>query len=103
MNVIPWFADMKELSTVEMTLLLAAIFVGAFFVGIAVDMIMKDTGLGAAPNGIIALIGAFAGVYLRYRLLNPFRADDLILTIGFAIGCAMALFLLLGWAKCQIR
>jgi hypothetical protein len=67
--------------------------------GFALDAIMKNLGLGPIPNAVLALIGVCAGIYVRYRFFAAYRADDLTLTIGFAIGVPVVLFLALAFAK----
>jgi uncharacterized membrane protein YeaQ/YmgE (transglycosylase-associated protein family) len=99
MNSIPWLADMQDLSSAEWGILIIAVIIGCLALGFVTDLILRDFGLGPAPNGILGLIGVCVGVYLRYRLFAPYRADDLILTIGFAVGCAFVLFFTLGLAK----
>jgi hypothetical protein len=87
---------------VEWSFLILVVIVGCLTAGFVTDLIMKDLGLGPAPNGVLALIGVCAGVYLRYRLFAPYRADDAVITIGFAMGCAFLMFLALGLAKSRI-
>jgi hypothetical protein len=99
MSSIPWLADIEELSSVEWSFLILAVIVACLTTGFVIDVIMKDLGLGPAPNGVLALIGVCAGIYLRYRLFAPYRADDAVITIGFAMGSAFLLFLTLGLAK----
>jgi hypothetical protein len=103
MGSIPWLADMQDLSSVELGFLFLAVIVGCMATGFLIDLIMRDLGLGPAPNGIIGLIGVCSGIYLRYRLFAPYRADDVILTIGFAMGCAFILFFALGFAKSRFQ
>ena len=102
MSAIPWLADLEELSSGEMCFLILMVIVGGMTIGFVVDIIMKDLGLGPAPNGVLALVGGCAGIYLRYRVFAPFRADDASMTIGFAIGSAFLLFIALGLAKSRV-
>jgi hypothetical protein len=98
-NAIPWIAELKEQSSGELSLIFLMVVVGCLTIGFALDLIMKDLGLGPAPNGVLALVGICAGVYLRYLLLDPYRADDAIVTIAFALGCAFLLLIALAVAK----
>jgi uncharacterized membrane protein YeaQ/YmgE (transglycosylase-associated protein family) len=102
MNVIPWLADLQELPGAEMFFLILMVMIGAATIGFVVDVIMKDLGLGPAANGVLALSGACLGIYLRYRLLSPFRVDDVSMTIGCAIGAAFLLLLGLAVAKSKV-
>jgi len=102
MNAIPWLADIQDLSGAETFFLILMVIIGGATIGFAVDVIMKDLGLGPAANGVLALSGAFLGVYLRYRVFSPFRVDDTSMTIGFAIGSAILLLLGLAVAKSKV-
>ncbi|MGO8798493.1 MAG: hypothetical protein ACLQE9_22870 [Roseiarcus sp.] len=99
MDAIPWLVDLQELSAGELSFLILTTIVGCIATGFALDAIMKDLGMGPAPNGVLALFGVCAGIYVRYRLFAPWRADDISMTIGFAMGCAVLLFVALGFAK----
>jgi uncharacterized membrane protein YeaQ/YmgE (transglycosylase-associated protein family) len=102
MNAIPWFKDLEELSTGEFAFLCLMLLIACLAAGFIIDVIMKDAGFGVAPNGVFALVGACAGIYLRYRLLASFHADDLFLTIGFALGTASLLFAALALVKGRV-
>jgi hypothetical protein len=102
LNAIPWLANLEELSGAELSFLVLMVAVACLVVGFVLDVIIRDLGLGPLPNGVFALVGACAGIYLRYRLLAPYRADDVFLTIGFALGTVFLLFLLLGVAKSRV-
>jgi uncharacterized membrane protein YeaQ/YmgE (transglycosylase-associated protein family) len=102
MSSIPWLADLQDLSTMELAFLGVVVLIAGFAAGFIVDMIMKDAGLGPAPNGVIVLIGVCAGMYLRYRLFAPYRADDTVLTFGMAIGASFLLLFALGLAKSRL-
>ena len=102
MNAIPWMQAIDDLSTGEYFLLLFMLFIATLMAGFMIHAIMQDAGFGPIPNGVLAFIGACAGVYLRYRLLTPYRADDLPLTIGFALGAAFLLFLALALVRARV-
>ncbi len=98
-SAIPWLADLEKQPSGELSFLFLLVVVGCLVAGFALDLIMKDLGLGPAPNGVLALVGVCAGIYLRYRLLAPYRADDVVMTIGFAMACAFLLLVALAVAK----
>ncbi|MGA2795380.1 MAG: hypothetical protein ABSE69_18035 [Roseiarcus sp.] len=99
MSAIPWLADLEKLPSGELSFLFLMVVVGCLTAGFVLDLIMKDLGLGPAPNGVLALIGVYAGIYLRYRLFAPYRADDAVMTVSFAMGCAFLLLIALAVAK----
>ncbi|MGA2793865.1 MAG: hypothetical protein ABSE69_10060 [Roseiarcus sp.] len=102
MNAIPWLTDLQELSSGELSFLILMVIVGCLTTGFVLDVIMKDLALGPAPNSVLAFMGVCAGIYLRYRLFAPYRADDAVMTIAFAMGCAFLLFIGLGVAKSRV-
>jgi hypothetical protein len=90
------------LSTGEFLFLLFMLLVASMIAGFIIHAITQDVGFGPILNGALALIGACAGIYLRYRFLSASRADDLALTIGFALGTAFVLFLALGLVRNRV-
>jgi hypothetical protein len=102
MSTIPWLEDFYTLSGVEKTFLVLSVFIIAFATGFVIDVIMRNLAFGPALNGVLAVAGVFGGIYLRYRLLAPYRADDLFLTMGSALGGAFFLFVALGFIKSRL-
>jgi hypothetical protein len=98
-NAIPWLADLEKQSSGELSFVFLMVVVSCLTMGFVLDLIMKDLGLGPAPNGVLALIGVCLGIYLRYRLLAPYRADDAVMTVGFAMACAFLLLIALAVTK----
>ena len=99
MSSIPWLADIKELSGLELSFLALIVVIATLATGFVIDVIVQNYGFGPFLNGIVALIGVCAGIYLRYLLFTPYRADDLVLTIGMAIASAFVLLFALALAK----
>ena len=99
MSVIPWLADLNDLSAGEMAFLVLMVFVCCMAAGFALHVIMKNLGFGPFLNGVLALVGVFAGLYLRYRWFANFRAEDASTTIAFAMGCAVLMLVALGFLK----
>jgi uncharacterized membrane protein YeaQ/YmgE (transglycosylase-associated protein family) len=102
MNSIPWLADIKELSGFELSFLVLIVIIATLATGFVIDVITQNHGFGPFLNGILALIGVCAGIYLRYHLFMPYRGDDLVLTIGVAIATAFVLLFALVLAKSRI-
>lgn len=102
MNSIPWLAALEDFSTMDYVFLAVGVIVACLAIGFIIDLIMRDSGLGPAANGVLAMIGVCVGIYLRYRLFAPYRADDVYLTSGLAIGAAFVLLFMLGLAKSRL-
>jgi hypothetical protein len=99
MSTIPWLADLQDLPPFEMAFLILIVIVACMATGFFVDAAMKNLGLGPISNGVVALVGVFGGVYLRYRLIGSRFGDDAFVTIGFGVGFAVCLFLVMALAR----
>ena len=99
MSTIPWFADLQDLSPFETVFLVLLVIIACIVSGFALDAAMKNLGLGPISNGVVALIGVIAGIFLRYRLLGSRYGDDVFVTIAFALGFAVCLVLAMAFAK----
>jgi uncharacterized membrane protein YeaQ/YmgE (transglycosylase-associated protein family) len=102
MNSIPWLADLKDLSGFELSFLVLIVIIATLATGFVTHVITQSSGFGPFPNGVLALIGACGGIYLRYRLFAAYRGDDVALTIGMAIAGALVLLFALILAKSRI-
>ena len=102
MNSIPWLSDLKDLSGFELSFLVLIVIIATLATGFVTDVITQGSGFGPFLNGILALIGVCGGIYLRYRLFAPYRADDVVLTIGMAIATALVLLFALVLAKNRV-
>lgn len=93
MSTIPWLADLRDLPLFETAFLILFVIVACMAAGFLLDAVMKNLGFGPFANAVIALIGVFAGIYLRYRLIGARFGDDAFLTLGFGLGFAVLVFL----------
>jgi hypothetical protein len=96
MHTIPWLAELEDLSGFEMTAVGMIILVSAWGAGYMTDNAMGKFGMGPAVNGVIALLGVCAGVYLRYRYVVAPADWDAGLTLGFAASTPIVLLLAIG-------
>lgn len=99
MSTIPWLADLADLPVFEKAFLILIVIVVCMASGFLIDAAMKNLGLGPMANGIVALVGVFVGIYLRYRLIGSRFGDDAFLTVGFGLGFAVLVFLALALAR----
>jgi uncharacterized membrane protein YeaQ/YmgE (transglycosylase-associated protein family) len=99
MSSIPWLADLQDLTPFETAFFVLMIIVACMATGFVVDATMKNLGFGPISNGVVGLIGVCLGIYLRYHWFGGHLADQVFVTIGFAIGSAVLLFLALAFAK----
>lgn len=102
MSSIPWLETLEELSGFEFFGVIVLAFLVVFSMGFIIDLLMGQTGFGAFLNGALVALGCVAGIYLRYRLLDPYRADDVFVTIGFALGATFVLLFVLALVKSRL-
>jgi hypothetical protein len=102
MNAIPWFAELKDLSSAETFLLVVMIMVGAIAAGFVIEIIARPLGFGTFINAILVLIGVGGGIYLRYHLLPAFPGNDAIVTFAAAAGAAFVLICFFFYAKSRL-
>jgi uncharacterized membrane protein YeaQ/YmgE (transglycosylase-associated protein family) len=102
MSSIPWMSAVDDLSTGEFAFLLFMLLIASMIAGFVIHALMREAGFGPALNSVLAAVGAYAGIYLRYRLLAASRSDDLALTIGFALGTASLMFLALALIRNRV-
>jgi uncharacterized membrane protein YeaQ/YmgE (transglycosylase-associated protein family) len=102
MNSIPWLSDIEGLSGFELSFLILIVIITTLVMGFVTHVITQSFGFGPFLNGILGLIGACCGIYLRYRLFAFYRADDATLTSVMAIAGAFILLFALVLAKSRI-
>lgn len=84
----------------ETLLLMALVIAGAgFVVGYITDVVMRDRGFGPVGNGLLAVLGAFTGIFIRNAYFGRMDPGDLFTTGFFAVVAATLLLLILGVAK----
>jgi len=80
-------------------IILFAVLIGGFVIGFVTDAVMGDRGFGPWGNGMLAMLGAIVGIYIRNTFFGRMDPGDLIVTGVFAAATATLLLLLLGVAK----
>ncbi|MGE3646262.1 MAG: hypothetical protein AB7F96_20645, partial [Beijerinckiaceae bacterium] len=79
-------------------LLLCGIAIAAAVIGFVTDSVMGDRGFGPVGNGLLVLLGAIVGVYVRNAYFGLMQPGDLAITGIFAAASATLLLMLLGLA-----
>lgn len=86
-----------HLDPVWAVLAIGSIVVLSFFIGNAVDLILKGDGFGQWGNMIICAAGFFGALYMAPRLGYPLR--DIRIAVSFGIGGGFVLLCLLALLK----
>jgi len=79
-----------------------AAFVGVVMTGFALDYLMGRQGFGPYINSILALIGVFAGLYVRYNFMTPYLRYEPYLSFGLLFAAPVVLVLTLSFARMRV-
>lgn len=83
----------------ELLFMLLTFSICGIVFGTVTDLVMKDRGFGVVGNGLLAMFGAFIGVYTREHFFGRMLTGDLMVTIISAACAATAILLILGVVK----
>lgn len=81
-----------------MLLALCIIGIGAV-IGYITDSVMGERGFGPIGNGMLVILGAFVGIYIRHAFFRDMDPGDVAITGIFAAASATLLLMLLGLVK----
>lgn len=90
---------LDQYSSEMLLFIFLGILIGGFVVGFITDAVMGDRGFGPIGNGMLTMLGAIVGIYIRNTFFGRMDPGDLIVTGIFAAATATLLLLLLGVAK----
>ncbi len=90
---------LEQYSSEVLLFILLAVLIGGFVIGFVTDTVMGDRGFGPVGNGMLAMLGAVVGIYIRNTFFGRMDPGDLLVTGIFAAATATLLLLLLGVAK----
>jgi uncharacterized membrane protein YeaQ/YmgE (transglycosylase-associated protein family) len=93
----PLFEVVFGLEGFEATAFWLVLFVSFWIIGFALDVILQSQGFGPFLNGVLAFVGAFVGLYIRYnyRFDVSATAFEPYLTIGLILAPAALLLIAL--------
>ena len=80
-------------------LMMIFILCGGAVVGYITDSVMGERGFGPIGNGLLIIMGAFVGIYIRNAYFGLTSPGDMAITAIFAAASATLLLMLLGVAK----
>ena len=97
----PLFQTIQNFETFEKVFFGLGLFICTLATGFFIDMIMQKQGFGPMLNGLLALFGLFAGVYLRYNYFQhaPWFGYEPYLTTGLCFGSIAVLLLCLAYMR----
>ena len=97
------FAAFSDYPSYLLIWVAAALIVGGAIVGHLTDAVMGEHGFGVFGNAVLAILGAFVGIYVRTTFFGRLYGEDLMATGFVAAAAATILLLLLGFAKHLIQ
>jgi hypothetical protein len=98
----PFFLMVQDLEGFEMVCFWLAAFVGVVLVGFGLDYLTGRQGFGPYINSLLAVVGVFAALYVRYNFAMPYLNYDPYLTVVLLFGFPVILVLGLSFARTRI-
>jgi TRAP-type uncharacterized transport system fused permease subunit len=98
----PFFTMIHGLEGFEKVCFWLAVFVGFVLIGFVLDYLMGRQGFGPYINSILALIGVFGGLYVRYNYMTPYLRYEPYLTFGLLFAAPLLLVLLLSFMRSRV-
>ena len=100
----PFFEVIGNFEGFEFVAFWLGLFIILMAVGFFLDMLMHKQGFGPFLNAILALLGAFIGVYLRYNyfMRAPWFGYEPYVTMGLIFGSIAILLVALAWIRNRV-
>jgi len=98
----PFFLMIRDLDGFEMVCFWLATFVGFVLIGFVLDFLMGRQGFGPYVNSILALIGVFAGLYVRYNFMTPYLRYEPYLSFGLLFAAPVLLVMMLSFMRTRV-
>jgi hypothetical protein len=98
----PVFLMIRDLDGFEMVCFWLAAFVGFVLIGFVLDFLMGRQGFGPYVNSILALIGVFGGLYVRYNFMTPYLGYEPYLSLGLLFAAPVLLVLTLSFMRTRV-
>jgi hypothetical protein len=98
----PFFLMIRDLDGFEMVCFWLVAFVGFVLIGFVLDFLMGRQGFGPYVNSILALIGVFGGLYVRYNFMTPYLGYEPYLSLGLLFAAPVLLVLTLSFMRTRV-
>lgn len=93
------YLGLGEYSGSLLLLLALGVCIAGMVTGYITDAVMGDRGFGPFGNGMLTVLGAAVGLYVRHTFFGRMSPGDVATTAIFAAAAATLLLLVLGVAK----
>jgi hypothetical protein len=98
----PFFTMIGALEGFELVSFWLGLFVAFFLIGFFLDYLMGRQGFGPYLNSLLALAGAFIGLYARYNYFLGYVRYEPYLSFGLLFAAPVALILLLSFMRTRV-
>ena len=95
----PFFLMIRDLEGFEMVAFWLAAFVSLVLVGFILDFLMGRQGFGPYINSLLAAVGVFIALYVRYNFLMSYLRYEPYLSFGLLFGVPVVLVIGLSFAR----
>jgi hypothetical protein len=98
----PFFLMIRDLEGFEMVCFWLGSFVGLVLIGFFLDFLMGRQGFGPYINSLLAGVGVFAALYLRFNFLMSYLRYEPYLSLVLLFGVPVLLVTGLSFARTRI-
>lgn len=98
----PLFKLIEGLEGFELACFWLGMFVVFFLIGFVLDYLMGRQGFGPYVNSVLALIGAFAGLYVRYNYLLGYVRYEPYLSFTVLFAAPVLIILMLSFLRTRV-
>jgi hypothetical protein len=98
----PFFLMVYGLDSFEAVCFWMAVFVGFVLIGFVLDYLMGRQGFGPYVNSVLALGGAFAGLYMRYNYFGGYVRYEPYLSFTIMFAAPVLLLLTLSFLRTRV-
>ena len=98
----PFFVTIHELEGFEMVAFWLGAFVAFVLIGFVLDFLMGRQGFGPYINSILALIGVFGGLYVRYNFMTPYLRYEPYVSFGLLFAAPVLLVVILSFLRTRV-
>jgi uncharacterized membrane protein YeaQ/YmgE (transglycosylase-associated protein family) len=98
----PFFKMINGLEGFELACFWLAFFVVFVLIGFLLDYIMGGQGFGPFANSALAMIGGFAGLYLRYNFFLGYVGYEPYLSLTLLLAAPVLLIVMLSFLRTRV-
>ena len=98
----PFFLMIQGLEGFEKVCFWLGAFVGIVLIGFLLDYLMGRQGFGPYINSVLALVGLFGGLYVRYNFMTPYLRYEPYLSFGLLFAAPVLLVLMLSFMRTRV-